>query len=380
MCGLFGVFTYGKTVKGAFGINKLVEALGHGSAVRGTHATGISYVEDGNVYIAKAPTSSYKFDAFKKVPAGTKAVMGHTRHTTQGSEKDNYNNHPFPGTVGKTKFTFAHNGVLDNDYELQSLYKLPKTEIKTDSYVAVQLLERNKKLTTDAIIDMAQTVEGMFAFTLLTNRNELYIIKNDSPMNIVHFPSLRMYVYASTADILHNALFDFSVTKELMLSVLRGDEQASDVIEYIDLKQGDIALFRQDGTVQYSKFKPQERYSKYANRHNSWLKQQANGGYTSTKPTTTSTYNYGYGYGSSWDDEVVWNRNTSLATTSTNTSDKSEEDWYLEYLQNYAYSLGYDADDITQVIKAGATTDEIEDAMYAYDLDTLFRKYKVVSK
>jgi predicted glutamine amidotransferase len=34
------------------------------------------------------------------------AVMGHTRMTTQGDEKHNYNNHPFPGFAGDTAFCF----------------------------------------------------------------------------------------------------------------------------------------------------------------------------------------------------------------------------------------------------------------------------------
>lgn len=45
--------------------------------------------------------------------------MGHTRHTTQGNEKRNYNNHPFTGKCKNLKFAIAHNGVLFNDKELR---------------------------------------------------------------------------------------------------------------------------------------------------------------------------------------------------------------------------------------------------------------------
>ena len=69
--------------------------------------------------------------------------MGHTRAATQGSAKDNFNNHPFPGYAGGS-FALAHNGVLFNDIFLQR--SLPVTKVKTDSYVAVQLLQQSGKV------------------------------------------------------------------------------------------------------------------------------------------------------------------------------------------------------------------------------------------
>ena len=66
--------------------------------------------------------------------------------TTQGSEEKNYNNHPFLGQAGGRQFALAHNGVLHNDLMLRRSLKLPHTKIETDSYVAVQLIERKKAL------------------------------------------------------------------------------------------------------------------------------------------------------------------------------------------------------------------------------------------
>ncbi len=70
--------------------------------------------------------------------------MGHTRLATQGDKENNYNNHPFYGKADKA-FAFAHNGVLYNDTVLRKSYNLPKTNIETDSYVAVQLIEKPQK-------------------------------------------------------------------------------------------------------------------------------------------------------------------------------------------------------------------------------------------
>lgn len=196
MCGLFGFYSYGE---GKFGRKVLVKNLGIQAKVRGTHATGISYnVPDGHVIQKSAvPADKFKF----VFPETVKAVMGHTRQTTQGTEKDNYNNHPFPGDLLGNRFSLAHNGVLDNDYELQSLHDLPKTEIKTDSYVAVQLLEKYGDIKK-----MAEEVSGMFTFTILSETGELYVVKNDSPIYFAKVPDLNMYVYASTEEIVRNAM------------------------------------------------------------------------------------------------------------------------------------------------------------------------------
>lgn len=113
--------------------------------VRGTDATGINYVNHGKVVTFKKAKPAHKVKLF--FPRNTKCVIGHTRMTTQGSEKYNYNNHPFSGRCGMETFSLAHNGVLYNDAEWKARkYHLPKTLIETDSYVAVQLLEQEKQL------------------------------------------------------------------------------------------------------------------------------------------------------------------------------------------------------------------------------------------
>ena len=97
-------------------VEKLTQALANAAEERGTDASGIAYVKDGKVTIYKRPKPAHKlrFNA----PNNTRAVMGHTRMTTQGNEKFNYNNHPFYGHAD-VDFAFAHNGVLYNDKELR---------------------------------------------------------------------------------------------------------------------------------------------------------------------------------------------------------------------------------------------------------------------
>lgn len=83
-------------------------------------------------------------------------MIGHTRHSTQGSERQNRNNHPFSGRVPNTRFALAHNGVLINDDLLREQYQLSKSKIETDSYVAVQLIERQRELSFASLRFMAE--------------------------------------------------------------------------------------------------------------------------------------------------------------------------------------------------------------------------------
>ncbi len=136
---------------------------------------------------------------FKSNPT---VIMDHTRLSTQGSEKLNYNNHPFLSE--NNDFALAHNGVLYNDAFLKRTEKLTATKIQTDSYVAVQLIDKKNTLSFDSLEYMTEKVEGSFCFTVLDKDNSLYIVKGDNPMAIAHFNGY--YIYASTAQILEKAL------------------------------------------------------------------------------------------------------------------------------------------------------------------------------
>ena len=114
-----------------------------------------------------------------RIPDDVHYVMGHTRMTTQGNEKYNYNNHPFLGKTDNTDFALAHNGVLYNDEILKYREHLPETKIETDSYVAVQLIEKKRTLGTDSLKFMAEQLQGSFTITVLDENNNLHFVKGD---------------------------------------------------------------------------------------------------------------------------------------------------------------------------------------------------------
>ena len=149
MCCLFGFIDYA----GALSVtqkSRLIRELSIAAEVRGTDATGIAYNTSRGLQIYKRPLAAHRLHL--RIPAEAHVVMGHTRMTTQGSAKKNYNNHPFSGCVKGKRFALAHNGVLWNDRGLRHTKHLPKTKIQTDSYVAVQLLEQQKALDFDSLL------------------------------------------------------------------------------------------------------------------------------------------------------------------------------------------------------------------------------------
>lgn len=238
MCGLFGFVRYGTTMKN---LSLLTNSLAQQSAIRGTDATGIAF-NDGNLKIIKEGKSAYEMDF--KHSEDIHALIGHTRHSTQGSEKKNHNNHPFPGKVNGLHFALAHNGVLTNDDILRISLKLPKTKIETDSYVAAQLLMSQKNLDFESLRYMAEKVHGSFSFSVLDDKDNLFLVKGDSPLCILHFPKSQIYVYASTETILFKALVDTPLFGELK----KGEYEEAEIFS------GEILKISPDGTLETSHF------------------------------------------------------------------------------------------------------------------------------
>ena len=233
MCALFGLVDYGNRFS-AKQRTKIISVLAEECEVRGTDATGISYNSNGrlNIYKRAVPAHKMRF----RLPENANIIMGHTRMTTQGSEKFNYNNHPFFGTANGVNFALAHNGILHNDKILRQTEYLPETHIQTDSYVAVQLIEKENALCSKSLKSMAEKTEGSFCYTVLSDRNELYIVKGDNPIAL--YKADGFYIYASTEEILRNALQELDLPK----------------VSKVNVKSGDILKLDADGAVEIGHF------------------------------------------------------------------------------------------------------------------------------
>lgn len=238
MCCLFGLIDYRDTLSRRQK-TKMVRALAEASEARGTDAAGIAYNAGGTLRIHKRPGPAHTIHF--TVPKASKVIMGHTRMATQGSALKRKNNHPFAGKARGEGFALAHNGVLHNDKVLRRVHHLPPTATETDSYIAVQLMEQQGTLNFDSLRFMAEEVEGSFCFTVLDRKDNLYFVKGDNPLCLYHYPELGLYLYASTEEILRNAI---------------GKMRLAGQPESITLHCGDILKIDAHGRMDHAHFSP----------------------------------------------------------------------------------------------------------------------------
>lgn len=308
MCAIFGLLDFKGKLTPSERL-RIIRALGKAAEVRGTDATGIAYVQNGRVQIQKAPRPAHRMK-YRIAPAA-QYIMGHTRLTTQGAASRNYNNHPFLGKVGKLPFALAHNGVLFNDLELRRSRKLPRTIIETDSYVAVQMIEKQRALSAESLRQMAEALDGSFTITVLDGENNLYFIKGNNPLTIYLFPGLGCYVYASTEEILDMALKTLGLSDELKAAIA--------------IRQGDIMKIDSKGKRTVSHFDDTNLCVRAYCR-----------------------------YGGLWD----WYHPVSTANATY------ETDTYLDEVVNYGLSQGVPESELRLLIDAGYDALDLEELVY----------------
>ena len=200
---------------------------------------------------------------------------------------------------------------------MQKKFHLPKTKIETDSYLAVQMLQKQNKLDSKNIKQMAENVDGSFAFSILDDKDILWLVRGDNPLSVIHFTNKKLYVYASTDAILYKALAESDLLTELKLGNF----------EEITIDHGEILTFHPNGNVIRDKFK-----------------------------YTDLTYMYNLRW---------WNYGLSSNSKSKNKkNNKNDED--LKEIKSVASYYGYSEKDIDQLVADGFTYEDIEELIYYY--------------
>ena len=307
MCCLFGLIDYRYHLTGRKK-SRIISILASACEIRGTDATGIAYNVGGTQRIYKRPVPAHCMHI--RIPESAQVMMGHTRMTTQGSAKRNYNNHPFPGSAGKDVFALAHNGVLHNDEILRREFRLPRTKIQTDSYIAVQLIEQQNALNFESLRYMAENVEGSFTFTVLDRKDRLYIVKGDNPLCLLHFPSLGMYLYASTEEILRHAMSRMGLGMQAACK--------------IPLECREILRIDRDGSLTRSTFDTSRLFARW--------------------------------------QAPFWD--TPYRSPWAGTGRSSASGHYLEEIKSVAAAFGYAPEEIDRLAEAGFSPEELEEFLY----------------
>ena len=134
MCGVIGVSLSNATEKDI----ELVERIFKETMIRGKHATGLSYVKNGNIYTTK---TGIPVDEFLKLHSisefvnedGGLYLIGHIRYSTS----DLRYNQPF----SNGDLSIAHNGVISQEDPSTWEYK---TETANDSELILRCLEQGE--------------------------------------------------------------------------------------------------------------------------------------------------------------------------------------------------------------------------------------------
>ena len=315
MCCLFGLIDYNHNFTGKRK-SKILSVLARECEARGTDATGIAYNSGSELKIYKRPWPARQMRF--RIPNRIPVIMGHTRLTTQGNAKKNENNHPFAGNTPAGAFALAHNGVLYNDHWLRSSLKLPKTNVETDSYVAVQLIEKMETLDFTSLRFMAEEVEGSFCFTILDAEDNLYFVKGDNPLCLYHYPRMGLYLYASTEAILTKAI--------------RRMGRQFGLHEKVKLEAGDILKIDRNGHQERGSFDAGFLCYRYY------------------QPTRI-----GYSF-------------TANCCTPMHTEQDEYEAAYIDELKTVARYYGYEEELVDTWLHDGFTTDDIEDFLYCGEL------------
>ena len=205
MCGIFGFAkTSGRQSDNQLDILKRVlTEVTDESSIRGTDSTGFSIINPDNRITYKTlldssslvEKSDWDTEILDRITRETTIVIGHVRLATQGSIKV-HNAHPF--NIGEV--TGAHNGIIYNYNKVAK--KIGKTTPEVDSQVLFQSLNKND-------MDKAfEDIDGDFAITWVKDSNRKIHLARESgrPMVVAYWKRARVLFWASTKDILHDAM------------------------------------------------------------------------------------------------------------------------------------------------------------------------------
>lgn len=166
---------------------------------RGSHASGFAYsTEEGKTGFYKEDRPGSQL-VLGTLPRRANTVILHTRFATQGSPKDNRNNHPVISPDGQ--IALVHNGVISNDDRLRSRLGLTKAHGEVDSLVIPALLQESGP---DGLGDLA----GYAAIAWIDSNNpdmlEIARLKTSPVAYTWLFDG--SFVMASTPELLRSAL------------------------------------------------------------------------------------------------------------------------------------------------------------------------------
>ncbi len=249
MCGIMGFYCFGNRLPEKEKITTMFSLL----ESRGRDACGFAFIEDNNLLVHKKPIKSSELvkESDWKSLTLPKVMILHTRMKTQGSEKNNANNHPL---FSKNGIAIVHNGIIYNDKEIIGK---KERDGEVDSESILHLLSAKTK--GDRLKRLFDRIEGSFAVAVI-DRNDpekLILIKKDNPIDLYYDSRNDILYFCSEREIMQQSLNIESVTQ-------RGFNLGEKDFHFYEMQNNYALIINKEGVESYQKYYP--RRSKWFDR------------------------------------------------------------------------------------------------------------------
>ena len=241
MCGIMGYYSFGKIIPNKEKITNMFSLL----ESRGRDASGFAFIREGNLIVHKDGVRSSEFvktKAWEDLLLPSSMIL-HTRMKTQGSEKNNANNHPL---FSKNGIAIVHNGIIYNDKEI---FGKKQRDAEVDSESILHLL--SMKVRRDRIKRLFDRVEGSFAVAVLDKNDpeRLVLIKKDNPIDLYYDSKDDILYFCSEREIMQEALNIEKVT-------VRGFNLGEKDFHFYEMSNNYALILNKEGVESYQKYYP----------------------------------------------------------------------------------------------------------------------------
>jgi len=242
MCGIMGYACFGEKRPSKEHITDMFALL----ESRGRDSSGYGFIENNQLFVHKAPIKSSLFVKTKEWQNVnlSKIMIMHTRAATQGSNKNEANNHPIFNKLG---IAIVHNGIINNDNEIFSKNQKRDGEVDSEAILAVL----SSKGKGDKIKHVFDKLEGSFAFAAI-NKSEpekLILVKKDNPLDLYYDMDGDILYFCSERRIMQEAL-------KLKIQSFRGFNLGEGSYHFYEMKNNYALIINTEGVESYEKYSP----------------------------------------------------------------------------------------------------------------------------
>ncbi|MBX3006964.1 MAG: class II glutamine amidotransferase [Melioribacteraceae bacterium] len=243
MCGIMGYYCFGEKRPSKEHITEMFSLL----ETRGRDASGFAFIENGQLIVQKAAVKSSEFvkmSEWQNVNL-SKSMILHTRAATQGTNKNNQNNHPL---FTKQGVCIVHNGIIYNDKEI---FGKNQRDGEVDSEAILAVLSSRGK--GDKIKRVFDRLEGSFAFAVISKDepDKLTLVKKDNPIDLYYDEKNDILYFCSERRIMQEGM-------KLKTHSHRGFNLGEEGFHFYEIKNNHSLVIGPEGVESYRKYSPRQ--------------------------------------------------------------------------------------------------------------------------